>query len=392
MPIKLSACLVFISVFFVAACTSPTQTATPPSIHTQPQGTAVPAQPTIAAPVWTAQLSAAVNSAPFISGELVIAATADGVIHAVQADSGKPVWEFSPAAKVWDASVNGDESKVCAGLKGGQVTCLDALTGQPIWTADLGMEVQSRIAVGSDRVYAPTTLAGSGLTNDYAGHASLFSLNASTGDLIWEAVTDNYILRRPVINGDFVITGGAYQPQGKSAGDVATRIYAFNLNDGSVHWKYESNDGLVRWVESSDNVVAFSAATETVYALDLVDGHLLWQFGPGYWMQFPVMQNGRMYFGSGDENFQAYDFSSGQEIWKHAINLSALNQVGRAQILSDKVWFNSVTGEIYALDVASGEQVQYIFTGKTSRVGGVLSNDYYILGDPDGKLYAFAVQ
>ncbi|MBI5964828.1 MAG: PQQ-binding-like beta-propeller repeat protein [Chloroflexi bacterium] len=387
------ACLTLMAALLLAAC-APVETTAPPSLHTQPQSptSVAPTQPAVASPAWTAQLSNAVNSAPFISGSLVIAATADGVIHAVHADSGKLAWDFSPETKAWDASVNGDETRVCTGMEGGLVTCLDALTGQPIWTANLGLEVQSRLAVTSDRVFAPTTLAGSGLTNDYAGQASLFALNAATGEIVWEAVTDNYILRRPVVNGETVITGGAYQVEGQPAGTVASRIYAFNIADGSLQWKHESNDGLVRWAESDGDVVAYSAASETIYALDFADGKLLWQSAAGYWMQFPLMQDRRIFFGSGDENFQAYDSSTGQQIWKHVINMSSLNQVGRPLIRGDAVWFNSVTGEIYALELSNGEQTQYLFTGKTSRVGGALFNNFYILGDPDGKLYAFAVQ
>jgi outer membrane protein assembly factor BamB len=374
----------------VSACASSPEPVTPSASETPtPASTSAPS---VAAPVWTAQLSGAVNAAPFVAGDRVIAATAGGSIHAVHAETGVPAWDFSPAEKVWDASVNGDEARICAGQAGGKLTCLDAQTGQPLWTIDLGLEVQSRIAVTPDRVYAPTTLAGSGLTNDYSGQASLFAVNTATGEIIWEAVTENYILRRPVVNGDVVIVGGAYQVGGQSTGTVASRIYALNTSDGSLRWKYESNDGLVRWVDSDGETAFFSAATEIVYALSLVDGKLLWQYGPGYWMQFPAMQSGRIFFGSGDENFQAHETITGRQIWKHAINMSALNQIGRPLIDGNRIWFNSVTGEIYALNLEDGKQVQYVFTGKTARVGGALFNSFYILGDPEGKLYAFTVQ
>jgi outer membrane protein assembly factor BamB len=374
----------------VSACASSPEPVTP-SVSESPTPASTSA-PSVAAPVWTAQLSGAVNAAPFVAGDRVIAATAGGSIHAVHAETGVPAWDFSPAEKVWDASVNGDEARICAGQAGGKLTCLDAQTGQPLWTIDLGLEVQSRIAVTPDRVYAPTTLAGSGLTNDYSGQASLFAVNTATGEIIWEAVTENYILRRPVVNGDAVIVGGAYQVGGQSTGTVASRIYALNTSDGSLRWKYESNDGLVRWVDSDGETAFFSAATETVYALSLVDGKLLWQYGPGYWMQFPAMQSGRIFFGSGDENFQAHETITGRQIWKHAINMSALNQIGRPLIDGNRIWFNSVTGEIYALNLEDGKQVQYVFTGKTARVGGALFNNFYILGDPEGRLYAFIVQ
>ena len=385
-------CLIFLTGLLIASCAP--STATPPSPHVQPQlpTSTAPTQPSISSPVWTAQLSDAVNTAPFISGDLVIVATANGVIQAVHADSGEIAWEFSSETKVWDASVNGDETRVCAGMMGGLVTCLDSLTGEPIWTVEIGQEVQSSIALTPDRIYAPTTLAGPGLTNDYGGQASLFSLDAVTGEIVWNAITDNYILRSPVVNGEVILTGGAYQVDKQTPEKINSRIYALSVIDGSVLWKYESNDGLVRWVASKGDVVTFSAATETVHTLSLSDGQPIWNFGPGYWMQYPVLHDGQIYFGSGDEVFQALDASSGELIWQHSISMSSLNQMGLPLLRDEQIWFNSVTGEIYALDVKTGEQVQYLFTGRTARIGGALYQNLYILGDPDGKLSAYQIQ
>ncbi|MBI5838546.1 MAG: PQQ-binding-like beta-propeller repeat protein [Chloroflexi bacterium] len=388
-------------VFFVltiwpleACAPKPTPT---PNFHTQPQPTPSAVSPSpskaeIASPAWAVQLSGAINSTPIISGDLVIVATADGVVHAVQAGTGESVWMFSPKTRVWDASVNADETRVCAGMEGGQIICLDALTGQTLWIFDAGQEVQSRVALTPDRVYAPTTQAGTGLETNFNESASLIALDAATGEFVWEAVTENYILRRPVIAGEIILTGGAFQVEGQAAGTIETRIYALNTEDGSVRWKYESNDGLVRWVDVSGETVVFSAASETVNALGLADGKLLWQFGPGYWMQFPAMQNGNIFFGSGDELFQAVNASNGQVVWQHEINMSSLNQIGRPLIQENRIWFNSVTGEVYALDAATGGQVKYLSTGRTSRVGGVLYQNLYIMGDPDGNLSAYEIE
>ncbi len=381
---------------FLAGCTSsPEPVSIPPTqnVHTQPQG-AVTSQAQVEeiSPAWTARLSSAVNTAPLISGDLVIIPTADGIIHAVYAENGGAAWTYSGETKIWDASVNADESKVCAGVEGRQVICLDAKSGSLLWTATLELEVQSRLALTSDRVFAPTTHAGSGLENDFNAQASLIALNAENGKVIWETVTDNYILRRPVLNGNTIITGGAYQVPDKAAGEIATRVYAFNVEDGSLIWKYESDDGLLRWVETNGDVVAFSAATETVYALNLADGQLLWRSAPGYWMQFPVMQDGQIFFGSGDEIFHVFNASNGQEAWSHEINITSLNQIGRPILRENVLWFNSVTGEIYALDKNTGERLAYLNTGHSSRVGGAVYKSLYILGDPDGNLYAYAIQ
>lgn len=375
----------------LAACASATETRLPPTAMPLPQE-ALPTKTQITPPAWTAKLSAAINAAPIVSGELVIAATADGAVHATRGQTGESAWVYAPASKVWDASVNADAERVCGGMEGKQVFCLDARTGQPLWMTAVSQEVQSRVALNEERVFAPTTWAGSGMVTDFNGRASLFALDAASGEIIWEAVTENYILRRPSVSGDTVLVGGAYQVDGQPAGTIATRIYAFSVADGSELWKYESDDGLLRWVEADDKIAAFSAATETVYALDLKEGKLLWERGPGYWMQFPAMQDGKIFFGSGDEIFQALDALSGQKVWQQSIEMSSLNQIGRPFIRGERVWFNAVTGEIYALDLATGEIIQHMTTGHSSRVGGALFGDFYILGDPDGNLYAYAIQ
>lgn len=382
----------FILLVALASCSTsapPTPAPALQSVHTQPQASVSSA---VTNPAWVARLTAAVNTAPLLSGDFVIVPTADGAIHAVQAETGEIAWVYSGGSKIWDASVNADETRVCAGAEGKQVFCVDAKTGSLLWSTSLELEVQSRIALTSTRLFVPTTHAGTSLETDFSGHAALVALDASSGQIIWQAPTENYILRRPALNGSVIITGGAYQLPDKSPGEIATRVYAFNVEDGSLLWKYESDDGLLRWIESNEDVVTFSAATEIVYALGLKDGQLLWQSSPGYWMQFPVMQDGQIFFGSGDEIFHALDASTGREGWLHKINMSSLNQIGRPVIRDDAIWFNSVTGEIYALDINTGERLAYINTGRSSRVGGTMNETYYFMGDPDGNLYAYAIQ
>lgn len=380
----------FVIAALLVACSS-AATVTP-SPHAEAGQPAVPTQVSPAQSTWTAKLSGAVNAAPLVSGELVIIASADGAVHAVRGQTGESAWVFAPASKVWDASVNADEERVCGGMSGGQVFCLNAHTGEQLWAVAVGQEAQSRLALTPQRVYVPTTFAGPGMTPNFGGRASLFALDAASGEIVWQAVTDNYILRRPAVSREVVVTGGAYQVEGQPAGTVATRIYALNASDGSVLWKYESNDGLVRWVDTDGKTVVFSAASETVYGLDINDGHLLWEFGPGYWMQFPLLHDGKIYFGSGDERFQSLDLSSGRLIWQQAIDLSSLNQVGKPILHDGLIWFNAVTGELYALEISSGTMMRHLATGHTSRVGGALWQDLYILGDPDGNLYAYKIK
>jgi outer membrane protein assembly factor BamB len=89
---------------------------------------------------------------------------------------------------------------------------------------------------------------------------------------------------------------------------------------------------------------------------------------------------------------QALKATTGEVVWEQAINMDALNQVGRPLIADGRLWFNSVTGEIYGFDAASGQELLHLITGHTARVGGALFENLYIMGDPDGVLYAYVIE
>jgi hypothetical protein len=55
------------------------------------------------------------------------------------------------------------------------------------------------------------------------------------------------------------------------------------------------------------------------------------------------------------------------------------------------IWLNAVTGDIYGLQVANGQQVAHLETGLSIRVGGALFENLYIMGDAEGGLYAFEI-
>lgn len=384
---------------FLTACAGttplpPTPTA-PSRLHSAdrvPTAAATAVSVDIAQPVWTTQLSDAVNVTPVVSGELVIVATADGQIHAVDAASGAMVWRFTADERLWDASLRVADSRVCAGLQGGLVTCLDAETGELLWMTAVGQEMQSRPTLVDDKLYVPTTHVGSGLENNYDGQANLFALDAGTGEIIWEAVTGNYILRRPIVAGDLVITGGTYDDKENSEDGSPNRIYAFDKAMGEERWVHESDDGLMHWLVATDEIIAFSANSEVVRALDPSSGELVWSFGPSYWMQFPAVADGVIFLGTGDERFFALDAASGEVLWEQRIDLDSLNQIGQPLLQEDMIWFNAVTGDIHGLQTADGEEVLHLDTGNTARVGGALYENLYIMGDPEGVLYAFAIR
>lgn len=386
--------LLFAISLLLTACTkSETAVPTPtpssnlhPLVETEPIAEASSAN--AAQIVWQTTLSGAVNVAPVIEGDQVIVATAAGQIYGIDAVTGAKLWQFSPDGKLWDASLRVGEGAACVGLQGYQVTCLEAATGTPRWTTEIGLEMQSRPALVDGVLYAPTTHVGTGLENNYEGQARLVAIDANSGNVRWEATTDNYILRRPIVIADLVIVGGTYLAA-ESGENSPTRLYAFDISSGEERWRYESEDGLIRWLVATEKIVVFAGSSEIVRGLSPATGELIWSFGPSYWMQFPAMADGKLFLGSGDERFHALDAGSGTPLWEQSIDLDSLNQIGRPLLQDDVIMFNAVSGDIYGLRMADGEQVLHLETGITARVGGALYENLYIMGDPEGNLYAY---
>lgn len=370
-------------------------TANSHTIVTMTPETAVASPVVNALAVWQTQLSDAVNVTPIVLDGRVFVATADGIVHAMDAATGSKIWQLQPDnGRLWDASLRAAEGKVCVGLEGGLVSCVGAVDGQPLWTTELGIEAQSRPALVDGVLYVPTTWVGTATPNDYEGEAILFALDATTGDVLWQAATENYILRRPIVAGDLVITGGAdLAAEGESTGDYNSpnRIYAFDAATGDVIWVHESDDGLLRWLIATDEVVAFAGRSEIVQALDLNNGEPVWNFGPSYWMQFPVLADGVFYMGTGDERFYALDAANGSRLWEVSIDLDSLNQIGQPLIADGTIWLNAVTGDIYGLRMTDGQQMAHLETGLSIRVGGALFGNLYMMGDAEGGLYAFEI-
>lgn len=293
------------------------------------QETAVSPTNPQAIPIWQTQLSAAVNVTPVVMNGRVFVATADGTIHAVDAATGNKIWELRPEnGRLWDASLQVGEGKVCAGLEGGLITCVNAADGQPLWTTELGIETQSRSALVDGTLYVPTTWVGTGTANDYDGEAVLYALDATTGNILWSTPTGNYILRRPIVADDLIITGGANVAVDSEDNDdynSPSRIYALDVANSEPVWVHESDDGLLRWLIATEDVVAFAGRSEIVQALNLTNGKPVWNFGPSYWMQFPVLANGVFYMGTGDERMHALDAATGHQLWEQSIDLDSLN-------------------------------------------------------------------
>ena len=167
----------------------------------------------------------AVRTSPGDSTDTVFAASAGGTVYALDADSGEPRWSESvdgPADAPLAVAPEADGAAVYVGTRrrgdaGGTIHALNAEDGSDRWSRDAGASVPVAPAVGQEILYAARA------------DGTLIAVSRSDGTVRWE------------------------RSVGESAGDVSAPA----LDDGTVYVSARVTDG----GEAVGRVVALDAET-----------------------------------------------------------------------------------------------------------------------------------
>ena len=217
--------------------------------------------------------------------------------------------QYPQVTRAWHKSLKGglystpvtDGESLYIGDDVGMFYCLDLATGATKWTFDTGMRI-----VGSPAVADGVVVFGSANYNVYG-------LDAKTGTQLWSYTTNQAVMGAATIHEGVAFIGG---------GDG--RMFAFDLKTGTVKWSFDKlkNYVLTRPLVYGDKLY-FGAWDTYLYALNLEDGSLAWKWSNGksnpklspasVW---PVAADGKIFITAPDRYFTCLDAETGAEIWR----------------------------------------------------------------------------
>ena len=217
--------------------------------------------------------------------------------------------QYPQVSRAWHKSLKGglystpvtDGESLYIGDDVGMFYCLDLATGATKWTFDTGMRI-----VGSPAVADGVVVFGSANYNVYG-------LDAKTGTQLWSYTTNQAVMGAATIHEGVAFIGG---------GDG--RMFAFDLKTGTVKWSFDElkNYVLTRPLVYGDKLY-FGAWDTYLYALNLEDGSLAWKWSNGksnpklspasVW---PVAADGKIFITAPDRYFTCLDAETGAEIWR----------------------------------------------------------------------------
>ncbi|OGT06111.1 MAG: outer membrane protein assembly factor BamB [Gammaproteobacteria bacterium GWF2_41_13] len=232
-------------------------------------------------PLWSTRIGKGsrkyyLRMAPAISGNTVFVDDYDGDVVALEAQTGKTIWQANAHTNL-TSGVTAADGKLFMGSENGAVVAFDQVTGARLWVAPVGNQILAAPAVTKGMVLVKTM------------DGILEALSETDGRQLWRFTQDVPALSlhaesQPVISGNVVVAGFA---NGKAIG--------LNVQTGKLLWSVDVSEP--------------KGMTDIERMIDIDST--------------PVIVGGVVYVGTYQGNIAAIGLQSGRMIWRHEISTYA---------------------------------------------------------------------
>lgn len=188
------------------------------------------------------------------STETIFVSTDDGIVYALDAETGLPRANFFDAGdSIWATPLLSEGVLYVAAVNG-KLFALDAETFDPVWEEPF----KAGQGLISDPVLAGGTILVGGIDRE------LHAVDAASGDELWSFPAGNWFWGRPL-----VVDGTVYAPS------LDNRIYALSLETGDELWSFEAEEGIRSRPVLTDDTLVIVDRDGNVYGLDPLTGEPL---------------------------------------------------------------------------------------------------------------------
>jgi outer membrane protein assembly factor BamB len=193
--------------------------------------------------------------------------------------------------------------------------------------------------------------------------------------LAWEKTYSQPVTSTPLVAGRRVVFGGRDK-----------NLYALDAVDGSVLWRYRAADGIGASPTASGNNIIAADYNGNVFAVGVDDGQRRWNRKlPGKVVSTPCLGEGELLVGCFDGKAYALSVETGRVLWKVATGAKIR---ASAAFGGGSFFVPSYDGKLYAVTPGSGA-VRWTYS-----LGGPVSSSpaadsaRVVVGGVDGNVYA----
>jgi len=363
-----------------------------------PPKPAPPRHPAGPAPLWKFALGAGTWAPPVVVDDTIYLGTSAGRFHAVHATDGTAVWTWQGANGIDGRAVVTADTIYFIDTRTNLIA-LNRADGSLRWLAPLHDEKFAGKPVPDNPTFnhrAATPLLLPGVVYCGSSDGGLYALDAATGAKLWR-----HDAQAPVFSG--VALHGA---DTLLFGTMDGSVVLLNRRTRQEILRVKTGGGVVTTPLVVEGRLIVGSRDYLLYAFNLADGSLAWKFS--YWFSWiestPVTRDGLIYVGASDySRVTALDPATGRAPW--ATPVHGMNW-GSPLVTTDRVFTGTAsqnipgtaiahTGGIVALDRATGAVLWQFLAAPAPEngFGGyagslALAGDKVIAAGFDGNLIA----
>jgi eukaryotic-like serine/threonine-protein kinase len=232
---------------------------------------------------------------------------------------------------------------------------------KPLWTFQCEDEIRG----------APVIDSGAIMVGSYDNN--LYALNAANGQFGWKFPTQGGIVGRPALCDNHVIFGSK-----------DGHMYSVAVRTGRQAWAFNAESPLCSSPLAAEGHVFFGSDDGYVYAINIAAGRQFWRYDAGTQVRSsPALSGDQIFVGNDAGDFFSLSFG-GQVKWRS----KAKRGIMCAPVVSNSaVYYTSLDGFLYALDVKSGWAIWRFRMGKGSISTPCLAESFVVAGSADGHIY-----
>jgi outer membrane protein assembly factor BamB len=234
---------------------------------------------------WTVELGEGnpIRSSPAVIRETVYVCTDFSTVLAMDATDGDIKWHRVLPNRI-RTSPAVDQSTIVVTTEA-SIRGLDTATGDDRWTVSVPSPVRTSPAVADGLVFAG------------GDDGAVRALTLEDGDIIWSYDTRREIRSSPAVDGDLVIVG-----------NLGGTVYAFDHSGGNCQWTHETEDWICTSPALTEDAVVVGSDDGRLYAIDRSDGVLIWHHECRTWVRSsPAVADGLVVFGCDDGRVYGLD-------------------------------------------------------------------------------------
>jgi outer membrane protein assembly factor BamB len=316
--------------------------------------------------LWDRQVGSAVYGGVQIDDAYLYAGAEDGILRAVDKQSGDVAWTFNAGAAI-ASNVTVDDKRIYFHSRDGVVHALDKSDGSALWT----FSTQGERRWDYWDYYLSTPAVDDRQLYFGSGDHHIYAVDKLTGQLRWKVKTGNIVHGEPIISGEKVIIGG-----------FEGLLYAIDRGTGRVLWTFKTvgnayfrNGEIPGAATVKDGIVYFGGRDYNIYALLEETGTGAWNdMTPSWIVGRPLVIDDELIVVNSDgSTVFSYNGKTGQVNWefKNSYNMFA----GAKALGSGYLAIASLDGRITVLSREDGGQTGFFETDDSIAARDEFFND-----------------